>query len=96
MEIIPENEIDIPVNSNFYHPHHPVLNKSNDKFRVVFNGSAKSFTCVSLNDKLMVGPQLQTYLTTLLIRFRMHKNNRDIRYRKYISTNRSKTQPFRE
>ncbi|GIY27764.1 uncharacterized protein LOC103569155 [Caerostris extrusa] len=77
MELIPENEIDVPVNSSFYLPHHPVPNKSGDKFRVVFDGSAKSSTGVSLNDKLMVGPQLQTDLTTILIRFRMHKNSHD-------------------
>ncbi|GIY08467.1 hypothetical protein CEXT_773171 [Caerostris extrusa] len=73
MELIPENEIDVPANSSFYLPHHPVANKSGDKFRVVFDGSAKSSTGVSLNDKLMVGLQLQTDLTTILIRFRMHK-----------------------
>ncbi|GIY04556.1 reverse transcriptase [Caerostris darwini] len=59
--------------SPFYLPHHPVPNKSGDKFRLVFDGSAKSSTGVSLNYKLMVGPQLQTDLTTILIRFRMHK-----------------------
>ncbi|GIY59832.1 reverse transcriptase [Caerostris darwini] len=73
MELIPENEIDVPANSSFCLPHHPVPNKSGDKFREAFDGSAKSSTGVSLNDKLMVGPQLQTDLTTILIRFRMHK-----------------------
>ncbi|GFR03492.1 retrovirus-related Pol polyprotein from transposon 17.6 [Trichonephila clavata] len=73
MELIPENEIDVPASSSFYLPHHPVPNKNGDKFRVVFDGSAKSSSGVSLNAKLMVGPQLQTDLTTLLLRFRMHK-----------------------
>nr|XP_042911765.1 uncharacterized protein LOC122272315 [Parasteatoda tepidariorum] len=73
MELIPETDIDIPATSSFYLPHHPVPNKIGDKFRVVFDGSAKSSTGVSLNDKLMVGPQLQDDLTTLLIRFRTHK-----------------------
>ncbi|GFQ89622.1 pro-Pol polyprotein [Trichonephila clavata] len=73
MELIPENEIDVPASSSFYLPHHPVPNKNGDKFRVVFDGSAKSSSDISLNDKLMVGPQLQTDLTTLLLRFRMHK-----------------------
>ncbi|GFQ87693.1 DUF1758 domain-containing protein [Trichonephila clavata] len=73
MELIPENEIDVPASSSFYPPHHPVPNKNSDKFRVVFDGSAKSSSGISLNDKLMVGPQLQTDLTTLLLRFRMHK-----------------------
>ncbi|GFQ67374.1 uncharacterized protein TNCT_718081 [Trichonephila clavata] len=73
MELIPENEIDVPASSSFYLPHHPVPNKNGDKFRVVFDESAKSSSGISLNDKLMVGPQLQTDLTTLLLRFRMHK-----------------------
>ncbi|GFR30946.1 uncharacterized protein LOC103569155 [Trichonephila clavata] len=73
MELIPENEIDVPASSSFCLPHHLVPNKNGDKFRVVFDGSAKSSSGVSLNEKLMVGPQLQTDLTTLLLRFRMHK-----------------------
>ncbi|GFX79200.1 uncharacterized protein LOC103569155 [Trichonephila clavipes] len=44
MELIPENEIDVPASSSFYLPHHPVPNKNGDKFRVVFDGSAKSST----------------------------------------------------
>ncbi|GFW21473.1 DUF1758 domain-containing protein [Trichonephila clavipes] len=53
MELIPENEIDVPASSSFYLPHHPVPNKNGDKFRVVFDGSAKSSSGISLNDKLM-------------------------------------------
>ncbi|GFV54010.1 DUF1758 domain-containing protein [Trichonephila clavipes] len=73
MEIIPENEIDVPVSSNFYLPHHPVPNKNGEKFRVVFDGSAKSSSGISLNDKLMVCPLLLPDLITLLLRFRTHK-----------------------
>ncbi|GIY76854.1 uncharacterized protein LOC103569155 [Caerostris darwini] len=73
MEVIPEKEIDVPANSSFHLPHHPVPNKKGDKFCVVLDGSVKFSTDVFLNDKLMVGPQLQTDLTTLLIRFRMQK-----------------------
>ncbi|GFS96043.1 DUF1758 domain-containing protein [Trichonephila clavipes] len=36
MELIPENEIDVPASSSFYLPHHPVPNKNGDKFHVVF------------------------------------------------------------
>ncbi|XP_035217005.1 uncharacterized protein LOC118190410 [Stegodyphus dumicola] len=71
MELIPENEIDVPANSSFYLPHHAVPDKNGDKFRVVFDGSAKSSSGISLNEKLMVGPQ--TDLTTLIIRFRIHR-----------------------
>ncbi|GFW97579.1 pro-Pol polyprotein [Trichonephila clavipes] len=50
-----------------------VSRQNGDKFRVGFDGSAKSSSGISLNDKFMVGPQLQTDLTTLLFRFRTHK-----------------------
>ncbi|GFR21522.1 pro-Pol polyprotein [Trichonephila clavata] len=40
---------------------------------MVFDGSAKTSSGVSLNDKLIVGPQLQADLTTLLLHFRVHK-----------------------
>ncbi|XP_035228954.1 uncharacterized protein LOC118201044 [Stegodyphus dumicola] len=73
MELIPENEIDVPANSSFYLPYHSVPDKNGDKFRVVFDGSAKSSSGNSLNEKLMVGPQLQTDLTALIIRFRIHR-----------------------
>ncbi|GFY79729.1 uncharacterized protein LOC103569155 [Trichonephila inaurata madagascariensis] len=58
MELIPEREIDVPASSSFYLPHHPVPNKNGDKFRVVFDGSAKSSSGISLNDKLMVDNSL--------------------------------------
>ncbi|GFU74156.1 uncharacterized protein LOC103569155 [Trichonephila clavipes] len=73
MELIPENEIDVPASSSFYLPHHTVPNKNGDKFRVVFDGSAKSSSRISLNNKLMVYPQLQIDLTKLLLRFRTQK-----------------------
>ncbi|GFW27594.1 uncharacterized protein LOC103569155 [Trichonephila clavipes] len=73
MQLTPENEIDVPASSSFPLPHHPVPNKNGDKFRVIFDGSAKSSSGVFLNNKLMVSPQLQIDLTTLLLRFRMHK-----------------------
>ncbi|XP_035232857.1 uncharacterized protein LOC118204663 [Stegodyphus dumicola] len=57
----------------FILPHYSVPDKNGDKFRVVFDGSAKSSSGISLNEKLMVGPQLQTDLTTLIIRFRIHR-----------------------
>ncbi|GFY51736.1 pro-Pol polyprotein [Trichonephila inaurata madagascariensis] len=53
MELISENEIDIPASSSFYLPRHPVPNKNGDKFRYLFDGSAKSSSGVSLNNKLM-------------------------------------------
>ncbi|GFY25051.1 uncharacterized protein LOC103569155 [Trichonephila clavipes] len=51
MELIPENEIDVPASSSFYLLHNSVPNKNGDKFRVVFDGSAKSSSGISLYAK---------------------------------------------
>jgi len=61
--------------ANFYLPHHFVVKEdsSSTKLRVVFDGSAKSSTGVSLNNTMMVGPTIQDDLFTLLLRFRCHK-----------------------
>ncbi|XP_076301931.1 uncharacterized protein LOC143220079 [Lasioglossum baleicum] len=58
----------------FYLPHHAVVKPSSSttKVRVVFDGSAKSSTNISLNETLRVGPTLQEDLFSLLLRFRMH------------------------
>lgn len=72
MKQIPQDKIN--ANGGFYLPHHFVLkeNSSTTKLRVVFDGSAKSTTGISLNTALMVGPTIQDDLCTLLMRFRMH------------------------
>ena len=52
-------------------PHHPVMNpKKPDKLRVVFECAAK-FMGVSLNDKLLQGPDLLSRLSGVLTRFRL-------------------------
>ncbi|XP_033225071.1 uncharacterized protein LOC117178004 [Belonocnema kinseyi] len=59
----------------FYLPHHAVV-KSNSlttKIRVVFDGSAKTSSGISLNNSLMVGPTIQDDLFSLLTRFRIDK-----------------------
>ncbi|CAI6357679.1 unnamed protein product [Macrosiphum euphorbiae] len=59
-----------------YHiPHHAVIKQENNKIklRVVFDASAKSSSGVSLNDILHVGPKLQTDISDLLHRCRLHK-----------------------
>ncbi|XP_075157941.1 uncharacterized protein LOC142231207 [Haematobia irritans] len=58
-----------------YIPHHYVtkLDSSTTKLRVVFDGSSKTTSGVSLNDLLRVGPKLQDDLFTILLRFRSHK-----------------------
>ncbi|XP_067636101.1 uncharacterized protein [Eurosta solidaginis] len=59
----------------FYMPHHPVVKESSvtTKLRVVFNASAKTTNGNSLNDALLVGPQLQQDLFSILTRFRTHR-----------------------
>ncbi|XP_029673849.1 uncharacterized protein LOC115241991 [Formica exsecta] len=56
----------------YYIPHHAVV-KSNSlttRLRVVFDGSCKTSTGISLNDCLMVGPTIQQDLFSILLRFR--------------------------
>ncbi|XP_076301576.1 uncharacterized protein LOC143219529 [Lasioglossum baleicum] len=58
----------------FYLPHHAVFKptSSTTKIRIVFDGSAKTNTNISLNDTLRIGPTLQDDIFSLLLRFRMH------------------------
>lgn len=58
--------------AGFYLPHHAVVRQdsSTTKTRVVFDGSSKTSTGISLNDTLMVGPKLQDDLFAILIRYR--------------------------
>ncbi|CAI6360799.1 unnamed protein product [Macrosiphum euphorbiae] len=59
----------------FYLPHSYVINDRSrtTKLRVVFDGSAKSSSGVSLNDILMNGPKVQPDLFEIVVRFRTHK-----------------------
>lgn len=57
-------------NTNFYIPHHCVLKPESvsTKLRVVFDGSCKSSSQISLNDKMMVGPTIQNdYLSRYFV-----------------------------
>ncbi|XP_015111016.1 uncharacterized protein LOC107037141 [Diachasma alloeum] len=58
----------------FYLPHHAVIKESSltIKVRVVFDGSAKTSTGISLNETLHVGPTIQDDIFSLLLRFRLH------------------------
>lgn len=60
--------------NGFFLPHHAVIKRSSltTKVRVVFDGSAKSSSGISLNEKLMVGPVIQDDIFSLLLRFRTH------------------------
>lgn len=61
--------VDAPAETSglYYIPHHAV---SSAKFRVVFDGSAKTTSGNSLNDIQMVGKRLQDDLLIILCRFR--------------------------
>ena len=54
-----------------YLPHHGIYHQSKGKLIVIFDCGAK-FNGVSLNEKLLQGPDLTNSLVGVLIRFRMH------------------------
>lgn len=71
MEKVPNLELD---SKSFFLPHHITQESSQTtKLRVVFDGTAKTTSSLSLNDVLMVGPILQKDLFNLIIRFRTFK-----------------------
>lgn len=55
----------------YYTPHHGIL--SSNKFRIVFNASAKTTNGISLNETQMIGEKLQKDLFVLLISFRQYQ-----------------------
>ena len=59
----------------YYLPHHAVSKDTSTttKVRVVFDGSAKTNSGLSLNDVQRVGPTIQSDLFSILVRFRQHK-----------------------
>lgn len=69
-----DEEKDISVKT-YYMPNSYVLNEHSrtTKLRVVFDGSCKSDSGLSLNDVLLKGPMLQDDLTLIVARFRTHK-----------------------
>ncbi|XP_015119530.1 uncharacterized protein LOC107042842 [Diachasma alloeum] len=66
--------IEAEVEDGFYLPHHAVFKETSltTKTRVVFDGSARSSSGVSLNEALMVGPTIQDDILSLVLRFRLH------------------------
>ncbi|XP_055542839.1 uncharacterized protein LOC129728426 [Wyeomyia smithii] len=74
MERVPPEEVNIPVEKRFYFPHHAVLKSESTttKLRVVFDGSSKTTTGISLNDRLLVGPNINEDFFAILTRFRTY------------------------
>jgi hypothetical protein len=69
------SEVKVDNRDGYYLPHHPVFKEDSTttKLRVVFDGSAKTSSGLSLNDVQMVGPPLQNDLFNILLRFRQHQ-----------------------
>ena len=69
-------EIDTKTSSGrrYYLPHHCVIKESSTttKLRVVFDASAPTTSGLSLNDVLMIGPNIQFDLFATILRFRKH------------------------
>ncbi|KAK9694856.1 Pao retrotransposon peptidase [Popillia japonica] len=74
MKSIPSSETLLDTTPHYYLPHHAVLKpfSTTTKLRVVFDGSAKSSTGISLNDLLMVGPTIQDDLFSITLRLRTY------------------------
>lgn len=71
MQRIPRTNIEVsPV---FYLPHHGVLREDNrtTKLRVVFNGSSRTSSGMSLNDILLTGANLQSDIINVLLWIRL-------------------------
>ncbi|RVE40748.1 hypothetical protein evm_014603 [Chilo suppressalis] len=54
-------------------PHHGIFKRDSDKIRVVFDGSCKTTTGVSINECLHSGEPLQNDITKILMNFRRHQ-----------------------
>lgn len=74
MTLVNGDSDDLSTNDTFYLPHHAVFKQtsSTTRVRVVFDGSAKSSNGISLNDTLLVGPNIQQDLFSIVLRFRTH------------------------
>lgn len=64
-------EITETTESGYYTPHHAV--HSANKFRTVFNASAKTSTGITLNETQLTGEKMQRDLFFILLNFRKYK-----------------------
>lgn len=73
MEIVPQEEIE--KQPQCYLPHHAVFKpeSTTTKLRVVFDASASTTNGKGLNNLLLTGPRIQDKLSTILLRWRMHR-----------------------
>ncbi|XP_044778690.1 uncharacterized protein LOC123327154 [Drosophila simulans] len=75
MEQLTSAQVEESPDTCFYLPHHAVikLDSLTTKCRVVFDGSGKDSSGVSLNDRLHIGPPIQRDLFGVCLRFRQHQ-----------------------
>ncbi|XP_053685681.1 uncharacterized protein LOC128735210 [Sabethes cyaneus] len=75
MEEVPADQIERDPADCYYLPHHAVIKKdsSTTKLRVVFDASCPTFSGVSLNDRLLAGPNNNEDLWSVSLRFRSHR-----------------------
>lgn len=69
-------EINIPESTlTYFLSHHVIFKQSSitSKLRVVFNGSAKTTSGLSINDVQHIGSIVQQDLFSIIVRFRKHK-----------------------
>lgn len=69
------SEVDTIYRPVYYLPHHGVMKEQNrtTKLRVVFNGSSKTTSGLSLNDILLPGANLQGDIADVLMWIRLHR-----------------------
>lgn len=75
MKVIPKEEVTVANQNSLYLPHHAVIKESSSttKLRVVFDGSNKTSSGISLNDKLAVGPTIQDDIIAIMLRYRSYE-----------------------
>ena len=69
---VPQNEVGRKDGKVWYLPHHPVVNPNKEKSRIVFDCAAQH-RGVSLNSRVLQGPDLTNKLVGVLTRFRLHQ-----------------------
>lgn len=74
-ELVPPADLQKPCHETFYLPMHGVVKESSTttKLRVVFDGSARTSTSVSLNDILISGPCSYPAIPDIVLKFRRHR-----------------------
>ena len=72
-ERVPDNDLNEPPSNIFYLAHYVVYkNSATTPLRVVFDGSVKTTSSVSLNDQLLIGPTEYSPLNDVLVRLRRY------------------------